>query len=307
MSKKGSCINRIKLYEKSTYISIIVAFVAFMLIATFLDLEINKALARPSSFYANFFGKIGELPYFCSILIGSTILYQSVNWHNKAKKIIYLLMILIGAFVLWSHIADNLFSKGIPFYYAYIIYFSLITAFLAIVSTNHIRQDVVYKLVYFAIFILLLALISRLATGLIKEIWVRLRFSYMNPETYDGFTPWYKPNFTTDNRLQYVFGEYTSSAFRSFISGHTASAGVSYSLIILPDIFVNLYKYRKWFYIAPTIYVIIVASSRIIMGVHFLSDVSVAFMMSFTIASLLRWLYFKNKFFLKSRQFVLVT
>lgn len=304
MSKK------ISLYTKPTYISVLSLFVIIMIIATFLDLEINKAISRPSSFYANFFDNIGELPYFSALLIGATILYQNVGWNRgkaKALKILYLIGVLVGSFMLWNHIAENFFIANLAYYYTYIIFFSVITSFLAIVSTINIDKEIINKLIYFAIFLLLLAMISRLTTGILKVIWQRLRFSYMNPETYAGFTPWYIPNFTTEERLQYVFGAYDSSAFRSFISGHTASAGVSFAVIILPDIFIGLKKYRKWFYIVPTIYVGVVAFSRIIMGVHFLSDVSVAFIMSFIVASLLRWLYYKNRFFLRSKQFELIT
>jgi membrane-associated phospholipid phosphatase len=49
---------------------------------------------------------------------------------------------------------------------------------------------------------------------------------------------------------------------------------------MLPGLFEKLKKYRKWFWIGPSVYTALVMISRIIMGAHFLSDTLIALAIS---------------------------
>ena len=67
-----------------------------------------------------------------------------------------------------------------------------------------------------------------------------------------------------------------SDAFKSFPSGHTCSAAMSYVLIMLPDAID--FKHKKaakaicW--ICPIVITGLVATSRIVAGAHYMSDVT---------------------------------
>ena len=95
-----------------------------------------------------------------------------------------------------------------------------------------------------------------------------------------------------------------SDAFRSFPSGHTSAAGLSIALVLLPDLFEKLKKYKVWFYVAPITYTLLVALSRIIVKAHFLSDVLAGFIIAVGSVFFSRWiiLLIDNKIKQKKRQ-----
>lgn len=123
---------------------------------------------------------------------------------------------------------------------------------------------------------------------IIKEPVGRMRFRAINSEVgqrlinaglVKGYTPWYisngQPNEAIINRFVDVYPG-ASDAFKSFPSGHTCAAGMSYALIMLPD--VVDFKHKKagkiacW--VTPIAITMLVAISRIVVGAHYMSDVT---------------------------------
>jgi membrane-associated phospholipid phosphatase len=93
-----------------------------------------------------------------------------------------------------------------------------------------------------------------------------------------GFTPWYVANLgknkaAADNYVEDGAGMLFDDAYKSFPSGHTSAAALSFVVVLLPDIFEKLKKQKIWFYIVPAIFTVLVAVSRIVNRAHFLSDV----------------------------------
>lgn len=90
---------------------------------------------------------------------------------------------------------------------------------------------------------------------IVKEPVGRMRFRAINSEVgqnligaglVKGYTPWYIANGQPDEGIINSFVEAypgASDAFKSFPSGHTCAAGMSYALIMLPDV-VN-FKHKK--------------------------------------------------------------
>ena len=287
-----------KKYYRNLNITVVSLFVIFMIIAGIFDLQISKAVHTPNSFFGNFFAEIGEFPLNIAPLVSFTIIYQYIPWENKQYKPIKALSVvgvIAGGLIFWRYLANHLFDSELLFLNVYVIVFGLVTAFIAIVLTNSLDKELIKKLIIFALFYLAVAYALRLFVAITKETWLRLRFNYMNPETYEGFTPWWKINFTVRGREHLAYEEFRTTAFRSFMSGHTTGAGACFAIIILPDLFDTLKKYRKFFYIAPLMYTFAVALSRVVIGAHFLSDVIAATMSSYVIAILLRNLFLSKK------------
>ncbi|MBR4800722.1 MAG: phosphatase PAP2 family protein [Clostridia bacterium] len=94
-----------------------------------------------------------------------------------------------------------------------------------------------------------------------------------------GFTPWYIANGQPSQEIIAMFTAKwpgASDAFKSFPSGHTCSAAMSYVLIMLPD--AVDFKHKKaakvicW--VTPILITGLVAISRIVAGAHYMSDVT---------------------------------
>ena len=88
-----------------------------------------------------------------------------------------------------------------------------------------------------------------------------------------GFTPWYIIN-GSSSKLAAALGV-DSTFFSSFPSGHTAAAGICYSIMFLPAFIekLNNKKTRWLFILVPTLITGLVAFSRICVGAHYMSDV----------------------------------
>lgn len=272
-----------------------VVFIGLMILAAFMDLKINIALKNPDSLFGQSLEYLGEFPAYAAAGVAFIILFQAVTKDNKfylALKILFGVLATVGTYVFVDYLMGKFFIKEIMYQTFYLVLFTLIATALAMLATYKIDKAIMKKLVLFAIMILAVLAISQIITTITKGMWGRMRFRNMN-ENYDGYTPWYKLNFGAAGREGLIVTDpYHSNkdAFKSFPSGHTSAAGLSISLILLPDIFDKLKKYKVWFYVAPIVYTLLVALSRIIVKAHFLSDVLAGFIISVGAVFFSRWI-----------------
>ena len=103
--------------------------------------------------------------------------------------------------------------------------------------------------------------------SLLKDLWGRVRFKSMEAP-YADFTPWYVLNGMNGNH--------------SFPSGHTASAGMSYQLMLLPVVSEKCRKYKTALFVTAFSYTSVVAFTRLVMGAHYLSDVTAGGIIAFS-------------------------
>ena len=304
---------------KRGWIEIIACFGAFAVIATiaaFFDLKINKALYGPNCMYAQFFANLGEMPsYFAPPVIGAIIFFQKTGKSRKvdiAAKVVGAGITYIGytvAIGVWF--IDNMFKEDLQYKWLYAVFFGAIMTALTLAAFSKIPDNVMKKLFWFAVFLLIVAALSNVIVQIMKVIWSRQRFRTMTPGNpsypegltaiypgydYDGFTPWYIPTAIVDQPIrteEYVnlFKNADSDAFKSFPSGHTAAASAGFGLVILPDLFPEFRKRRWMFWVFPAIYTGLVGISRIVAAAHY-------FYAGFTVAALARWiLVSKVKFY----------
>ena len=99
-----------------------------------------------------------------------------------------------------------------------------------------------------------------------------------------------------DDRYKEVLAEVglASDICKSFPSGHTFTAGLSYTLMCMPDM-VDKFKTKGWrafWYAFPIAITGTVALSRLVMGAHYLSDVLFGGTIAFLAMCIFRWLVF---------------
>lgn len=254
------------------------AFVGILLVATFLDLEINIALANADSLFGQFFALFGEATAWLVLPVAGVILFQAVQPENRYKiwlKALWLVLTIVGWYLATDYFFDEL-VKEIMYEKVYVIVFALAFTALSLLGTAKIDKKVMAKLVVLAAIMLVALAISQLFTTVMKKMWSRQRFRNMPEDSYSGFTPWYKPNWFKNGSGDFVSdfaGAHDEDAFKSFPSGHTSAAAMSFLIIVIPEIFDKLKKYKVWFYVVPAVYTFAVALSRIVLRAHFLSDV----------------------------------
>ncbi len=301
-------------------IGISVGIFAILAVVTALwDLEINKALGNLNSLYGQYFANLGELPtYIAAPLFGGILFYQDFGKSSKQKlifnKIFGAAIVFIGyAVAIYMWFWDNFVSEAVMYSYVYIVVFAIIMSILTIFAFAAIPKDKRKKVFWFALFFAFVAAAGNAIVQVMKFIWARQRFRTMthgNPQcpeelfalypnyNYDGFTPWYminsiiKPEIRTDAYMAIFENEALdlSSPFQSFPSGHTVAAAASFGLIIVPDLFPEVKKYKWVFWTVPMVYTGLVGLSRVVNTAHYLSDALFGFYVGYGVAALARWI-----------------
>lgn len=144
-----------------------------------------------------------------------------------------------------------------------------------------------------ACFLLVFSIGQILLVNLLKLIWSRPRYYFLISDDRADFQPWYQWNADLKNSIL-TASNVDPDFFKSFPSAHTSSASCIFSLLLLKS---RLKEKRLY----PAILLVIIcwiglaALSRIILGAHFLSDVSAGMLCS------LLWFWISWKLCLKNK------
>ncbi len=241
---------------------------ASLITASFIDLKLDIFLNNPDDAFSIWFEATGEMP--CRLICtfaGVLIFYLA---EKTALKIFGLIVDLGGSAYLGYHIAHYLFLER--YNIAFGLIFGLGIALLALYIGQFIKVDDNLKKAFIILSVAgIIVMFAQL--GLIeisKVLWGRVRFrDLIKDGSYDRFTAWYIINGVTGNR--------------SFPSGHTAGAAMSYLMMALPFVSPKWAKRRYLCFALPLIYTSIVAYTRLVMGAHYLSDVTVGGAIGFTV------------------------
>lgn len=181
--------------------------------------------------------------------------------------------------------------------------FALVMGALAILATKHFKEETLKKLLKFTLATVVALAVANLLIMIIKTPVGRMRFRAINStlgagmidnKEVVGFTRWYvsngKPGDDILKKFLVTYG--VKDAFKSFPSGHTCSAGTVYALIMIPTLFDFKSKNKKGATVAcwtvPIIYTALVAISRIMVGAHYMSDVTFGGTLAF-VCMILSW------------------
>lgn len=173
------------------------------------------------------------------------------------------------------------FAKSAQFVGVEFVTALMLNTLLVLVFKN-LSVETLRKLAKFVVAFVLMALIANVIVLLVKDPVGRMRYRSMNSEAgqamggFANFTRWYE---MTDNNALYdeefcnaTFG--AKDAFKSFPSGHTSAAGMTYAFIMLIDVLDIKSKWKKvaiWG--GALAWTGLTAISRIVVGAHFFSDV----------------------------------
>ena len=164
-----------------------------------------------------------------------------------------------------------------------------------------VKKEDITKLLKVAILILVVEALYLALVGAIKTPVGRMRYRAMNAiGDFSYYTPWYKINgarhiginenvgYDDLSRADLLFG--VDDTCKSFPSGHTYCAAMSFAVVCLPDLFERFKK--RWIkaicWTVPAVYTLTVAICRIVVGAHYLSDVLVGGTLAFALIMIIR-------------------
>ena len=156
----------------------------------------------------------------------------------------------------------------------------------------------------FVLTLVMVAIGTMVLINVIKVPWGRVRMRLIvqtGNESY--FTPWWQAGTALKDRL--VAEGISKDEFRSFPSGHTACASCAKLLALLPTLSREKRKKTGALLAGGCLWALVVAFTRIWMGAHFLTDVTMAWLITLGMTALSVYLcYFNKKFFDAFWQFV---
>lgn len=290
--------------KTKTLISILlfaVIFVGLLVAATFTDLQVSKILTKnalpkgeylANDFFGVFFEIVGSSPIYLMIALCTVILFWYFRrvWKLRPlKDILAVVFYIAGIVAFWffvkdifnytlEHAGNTAFEDNAAVIGAEVAIAILLNLF-AMQTGKNLKEETLKKLLRFVVGFILVAIIANVIIMIVKVPVGRMRFRAMNSEAgqmmggFDNFTRWYV--ITGNNDIydsKAIFG--VSDAFKSFPSGHTCAAGMSYGLIMLIDA-LDVKDKRKRFVVwfSAIAFTGLVAISRIVVGAHYFSDV----------------------------------
>ncbi|EJV71581.1 hypothetical protein BWGOE13_31020 [Bacillus mycoides] len=257
---------------KNRKVIFISSFAILLCIFAFTDLQISHSLYEPTNKIALFLQAIGEIPAMLIALFCSMYLFKTRK--NKGSRGYYLsgigygVIILLFAFIASFMLVHYLtISKSlIP-----IIMLCFIVASYMISKLWSKYDDA--RLRDIALIGLLSVVIVLITFNLIKLGWGRERYRHMiSIGSFEGFSKWFIPQ-----------GVAKSDEFMSFPSGHSANAALLIWFSLLPGYFNSLKNKKIGIWICIIMWMILVPVSRIMVGAHFASDVTVGVAISLVV------------------------
>ena len=240
---------------------------AAMVVASFFDLKIDIALNDPSNPFAVWLYRTGEFPSRLICPIAGAVIFRCTD--KKAVAAIGAALCLGGSAYMGYYIGKHFFVE--EYRMAFSLLWGIGFGVAALYAVRFVTVPDEFKRPLFTAAVIGVGVMTAqlLTVDIMKNLWGRVRFrDLLSSGSCDGFTAWFVINGKNGNK--------------SFPSGHTAGAGMSYLLMLLPFIGKKREKYRAVYFWCPFIYTSAVALTRLVMGAHYLSDVAVGGVIAFS-------------------------
>ena len=259
--------------KDAAIVAVILAFC--LLIGTFCDYQISSALFNSSSLFGRFVEAAGELPFELTASVAGIMLVRAARPDSKASKWLAALGILINVGLAGYEIIGSLRVGG------KLIAFQLVLTFALVIAVNVIAYRLTRatdpdELTRWALMVLAVWVAQAITLNVIvKPLWSRPRMRVIEVTPGLNFQPWWVIG--NPDKWSYIAAGVIKDGFKSFASGHTAHAAIGLMLAGLPAAFTEKPSRRRVVFWAAAAVAALVAFGRIVIGAHFLTDVSCGF------------------------------
>ena len=274
------------------YIALSTILVALMVVASVWDLDIAKAVASLGSgeYYTdNIFGMVFEIigvtPIYIAVIIACIIIFSNAE-DMKASTFWKILTCIAGVVMGWymyytvvgyigDHIGNSALNEGIVANLLMGLAGVLTTVGLYLLSQK-VNVEVKKKLLTWAFVVLFAAIIGKVLTEVFKGMAGRMRYRAMWVEgDFEAYTPWYEFVGKRKPSAEQVAMGMPSDIYKSFPSGHTSAATMAILFGFVPSILEKKKSTVVLVWIVSIAFPVLVAFSRMVVGAHFLSDVTI--------------------------------
>ena len=285
--------------------AVALVFFAVLWIATLYDFKISAAIAQlngknyySDNFFGRFFETFGETPDYLFLGVSGGLILRALPEKISKGKILVLTELALIAFIIavYSYMAKKVigyisshvesvdaFFDGKAKIWGVALVFGLAMSAATLLLTSKVKDEKLSGLFLWALLVLFAVAISQGVVQGIKPFVSRMRYRaiYVLNENGRGdlanFTEWYVWNGRKTVSPEMLALGIGKDAYKSFPSGHTCGGAIVFTLAFLPEFLKteeNLRrKYSIIIWVVTTVFVVVLAYSRILMGAHYLSDV----------------------------------
>ncbi|MDR1742086.1 MAG: phosphatase PAP2 family protein [Synergistaceae bacterium] len=267
------------------------AFACFMGLAavllavgTFFDLPIDEALYDPQSAFGNFFAAAGMVPLWTLLPFATGFLWGTLYAQMSRLKWAWLAALvalaLYGTYVLGWALKGFVGSRhlyGVP--WPALVVLTLVLFAAAVPAGVYLSRRHPDEALVTAVAGVVAIAGGRYILDHIKVIWGRQRFFTMTDPAVQ-FTPWYQP----------APVRAASDSFMSFPSGHSLGAWSTLWLAMFPPLLDAKRAWTQAVAAAAAVFAAALMVSRMVLGMHFLSDVTVGAVIFVSLLALTDWL-----------------
>lgn len=269
---------------RKTYKYTLLVISVLLVIFAFTDLQISNAIYNSNSSFGMIFEAIGEFP---AAVIATFYTVSLMLTRNKEKSVKYNLrtggyIILLLLFALMAAMLPVKYFNGptvlIPIIATlYIVISYIIAKKYSSTNREELRNAAIVGILTFVFVVI--------TFNLVKMGWGRERYRHMIATgSFEGFSLWFTPQkLTTDNE------------FMSFPSGHSANAAIMIWITLIPTFITSLREKKNWFIGFSLLWILVVPISRIMVGAHFASDVTMGVTIILIIFAILESRYIKKE------------
>lgn len=258
--------------EKREIKCILSVGILFLIAGSFLDLRISHALYDPQNLYGKFFAAFATFP---SVLIASFCFMGILVTTKKKVSFLYYTGITVNIIITMALIYVTASVPGWYFknwHIQRVLLMAVLTAgeyMLALYCRNKDEENFRKA----AVTGIMLFIIVLFVYNSIKILWGRERYRHMvKIKNFSGFSRWFIPR-----------GFASGNDFMSFPSGHSANAAMTIWITLFPR-FSTFWKGKEIILkITAYLWTLLSMFSRIVIGAHFLSDITVGVLITFII------------------------
>ena len=289
-----------------SHISLVLLFCALIGVGTFFDREISNVLYMPQSVSVRIVTSFGlyvpfaAFTFFSSVLFGQYSVRQEVSAKRRRTALIITGLLalfagIIGAISLMHYEClgsfDFIARAPTAITVPALMLLTMLPIFLwgeSVGDRLSYDERLVRRIIKLLIFILIVTMFMLLG----KNIFARPRYRTTLEPGID-FVPWYSVSFSS-KRAAAAAGV-DKNAFQSFPSGHSISNAASIFIFPAFAMVIPRLKGRETLlFAAGAVYGLIIMLTRLILGAHFLTDVSFGALIA-TVVSMIYYLTEKEK------------
>lgn len=271
--------------------------IILMVIGSFCDYRLSQSVFNHNSLFGQIGAAYGQVPASLGINIAGMLMLYIMP---KEFKLENLLAYFVG-FVFLIGGAVVCFVEPTKYLKLPHLVLHMITALLLIIANigilRLVRNTNKAKIKQFIKFTLFVVIGTMLIVNILKITWERPRMRFLSQINYmalgANFQPWWKIG--SNSKEFFMELGVASDEFKSFPSGHTACAACMLLLTALPYLNKSFQNRGNVLLGVAIFFTLLVGFSRIIMGAHFLTDVTMGFSVTFFLVLIAHRIFLNEK------------